>query len=91
MRAPGLLDGIGAVGGASDHLDVRFEFEHRAEPVTNDRMIVGDEDGDHAVSASAPASVSGSRVVTVVPCPGLLTTVSVPPALRARSAMPSSP
>ena len=62
-----LFDRLDAVGRPAHHLDVRLELEHRAETVSNHRMVVGHEHADHALTASGTASVKGSLVVTVVP------------------------
>ena len=51
MGAASLLHSLGAVGRPADHLDVGLELEHGAEPVADHRVVVGDEDADHALSA----------------------------------------
>src|SRR5580704_9517113 len=62
-----LLDGLDAVGCSSHHLDVGLELEHGAETVPDHRMVIGDENAYHALTASGTASVNGSLVVIVVP------------------------
>ena len=74
----GLLDRLGAVGGGADELDVLEPADQAAEAVADDAVVVGEQDADHR----------GTSSVTVVPCPGAESTVSVPPACATRS--PSS-
>ena len=61
-------------------------------------MVVGDQHADHTGTAdlggvaATPASVvTGRCTVMVVPRPGTLSTWKLPPAIRARSAIPTMP
>jgi len=53
------LDRLGAVARLADHLDVRFRLEDQPEAGADERLVVGEQDPNHA----APAP-SGSRALT---------------------------
>jgi DNA-binding transcriptional LysR family regulator len=65
----------------ADHLDVRLGRQHAPQALADDRVVVGQQDPDHA----------GTIALTRVPAPGALSTVSVPPASLTRVRIPSSP
>ncbi len=69
----------------ADHLDIRGRLEQRDDSAADDRMIVGDEHADHAVTRV------GSETTSLVPAPGALTISSSPPTRASRSRMPGSP
>jgi len=45
-----LLDGVDAVDGLADDLDVRLGLQDHPEPRAQELLVVGDEDADHAHS-----------------------------------------
>src|SRR5207245_2058994 len=72
--------------GHSNHLKVPVVLEDGDQSLTHHRVIVHDEDANHAVP-----SRRGTEATTDVPPPGRLSTRSVPPSSRARSRMPRIP
>ncbi len=68
------LEGLGAVLGLADDLDVGLRVEDRGEPGPHERLIVGDEDPDHGAGPS-----TGSRARTPKPPPSRRPHSSVPP------------
>ena len=77
--------GLQAVAGLADHLQVRLGGDHAAQPVAHHRMVVGDEQPDHS------ASPAGMVATTVVPWPGPLSTSRLPRRAATRSRMAVSP
>ena len=61
-----------AVVGLSDDLDVFGALKREPQPFAEHRMIVDEDDPDHAVSRPLPlpARVVGSHTATMVPPPG---------------------
>ena len=45
---PATLDGLDAVDGLADDLDVRLGLQDHPEPRAQELLVVGDEDADHA-------------------------------------------
>jgi hypothetical protein len=55
-RGPaGLPDGVLAVPGLTDNLDVRLEVEDLAQPHADQRLVVGDEDAGVSSGRQQPA------------------------------------
>ena len=75
------------VGGTGDDGDVGLRLEQRREPGAHDLLVVDDERPDHA---GAPAS-SGSIASTANPAPSAAPHENDPPAMVARSRIPTSP
>src|SRR4030095_14841289 len=80
------------------HLEVRFCLPQPPEPFSDDRVVVGQQDGDrfHDVVISHapdgyPRPPNGTCARTVVPLPGSDSRWKVPPTISMRSRMPSSP
>src|SRR5262249_56003250 len=63
-------------------LDVLLRLQEQAKPGAHERVVVDDEDADHG---------RGTSATSVVPAPGLVSTVSRPPSSSTRSRMPTSP
>ena len=61
------VNGLGAVAGLADHLEIRLRRQHGREPVAHHRMIVGEEDANHERRR-------GTSAVIRVPAPGELST-----------------
>ena len=61
--------------------EVRLGAEHAAQALAHHRVVIGEQDPDHA----------GSSARTRVPAPGALRTSTLPPAWPSRSRMPRSP
>src|SRR5262245_44895143 len=61
-----------------------------AQAARHHGMIVGDQNPDHALTLSVRAGI-GNRTTTVTPRPGAPVISISPPAIRARSLMPSRP
>ena len=65
-RASG--DRLGAVGGLADDLDVAARVEQRAQPVAEDRVVVGDQDADgHRVAHGVSERAAAARARRVPP------------------------
>ncbi len=77
---------LGAVGGAGDDGDVRLRAEQRGESLSHDLVVVGDQRPDHEPSPSV-----GSSTSTTKPPPSAAPQENVPPAIVARSRMPTIP
>ena len=60
-QAARLVDGLAAVGGLADHLDVRRRLQQLAKARADQRLVVGDED--------ARAHASGRRAWIAKPPP----------------------
>src|SRR5439155_535350 len=85
MKVAGQPDGLVAVGRFGNHFEA-LALQKRPEPLPDDYVVVGEEDSRwHAIP------FSGTRILSVVPLPGLELIESVPPRLAARSLMPISP
>src|SRR6185295_15691837 len=69
------LHGLLAIGGEGDELHVGQRLDETAEAVSDDAVVVGDEDADHRAGTSSS---------TVVPSPGWECTDSVPCDWRTR-------
>ena len=65
VGARGGVDGGLAVAGLGDDLDVVLEVEERAQALAHDRVVVGEQDADHAGTSSR----------TVVPAPSVESTL----------------
>ena len=63
-EAGGLLDGLDAVGGFGDHVDVGLAREQQAEAGADHRLVVGDKDAD---GAHEPYPLSGRLVMSRKP------------------------
>ena len=68
------LEGDLSVRGFGDHLHIRLTLDQEFQALSQDRVVVGDEDSkgsrhDH-VLLTAIADVAGTRRMTVVPSPG---------------------
>src|SRR6266566_135319 len=68
----------------------RVRLHDTAQPLTDDRVVVGDEDAN---LRGRPAHGFDTGMVTAipVPCPGWPRMISVPPHANARSRMPTNP
>lgn len=73
----GDADRLPAVAGLTDDVDIRFLAEQVAQPVADDAVVVGDHDADR--------HDTGTRTVSVAPCPGVLAMTTVPPSSVTRS------
>src|SRR6266849_5967380 len=73
----------------ADHKEITRTFEQRAQPEPQDRVIVDQQESNRPLRHAPPSALSlrGTRIRTVVPLPGWLSTVAVPPISRARSAI----
>src|SRR5262249_36298217 len=80
----GEVDGFPAIASLADDLHVFLIFEDHAEALTDQGMIVCEQDADHDV-------LRGAQTSMVRPSPGLDSSFNSPPALRARARMPESP
>src|SRR5262245_54216601 len=88
-----------AVAALGDDLDLLVLVEDLAQPLAEDRVIVGEEDAD--LPSHVPASPRdrsgrvvrprGRSTVTTVPCPGAERMTLFPPRILARSAIPLKP
>src|SRR5437879_5655279 len=74
----------------ADHLHVRLHRDDLAQARPHHRMIVGDDDPDHATAPGLPRP-KGMHAVTEVPPCGAARTWTSPPQESARSRMPSNP
>ena len=57
-------DRLGAIGRFRDDLQVGLVVDERAETVTNQRLIVGEEHGDHRRESAAASAVSSGSLAT---------------------------
>src|SRR5207302_11049538 len=78
------------VCGFADHLHVRLHRDDLAQARPHHRMIVRDDDPDHATAPGLPWP-KGMHAVTDVPPCGAAHTPTSPPQESARSRMPSNP
>ena len=78
--------GIGAVAGLADDCEVLVALEHAAQPVTNDRVVVDDQDsgGTHALAPLGGEAIAGTRAEIAVPPPGSDSIDNVPATRFAR-------
>src|SRR5207249_1738909 len=83
-----LLDGLDAVLGFGDDLEVRLAVEKQLQPGADDPVVVRNHD-PHSPSPSVMSR--GTSSLTLVPLPGLESNSSLPPTSRARSRMPDMP
>ena len=65
MRAQGLVDGLDAVGGLGDHLEIVLGLQDRSQPAAQERLVVGDQELDHGSSGSLIDQPSRPRRRTV--------------------------
>src|SRR6185369_10877210 len=85
-------DRVSAVVGLGDHFDIELFLDKAAQPVTDDFVIVGDNDPDaHGEAPSLTASCNCAARVTRVPQPGVDSTVISPPRWSTRSRMLNRP
>ncbi len=87
LQRGGAIDALAAVGGLAGDVDVRLGLERGTQTVTDDGVIVDDEETDHCGS---PWS-AGTVALTAVPSPGVLSISSEPPTPRRRCLMLLSP
>ena len=85
---PRELDRLLAVGGLGDDRDVVLAVEQRAEAGAHHRLVVGEQDRDHA---GRPRVRAGSVASTRQPPLGAGPASSVPPSAAARSRIPRTP
>src|SRR6202034_1711201 len=72
----------------ADQLEIIFRADEIAQPVQDNRMVVGQYDSGFAHAADlCPSRVMRAKIV--VPAPGAVSTSSVPPTSASRSRMPS--
>ena len=83
---PGNLDGLGAVGGRADDLQVGLGVQDRGESVADHLLVVGDDRAGHR---SAPGV--GRLAHTRSPPSGDGSVTRVPPRKAARSRIPARP
>src|SRR5680860_643799 len=83
----GAQDGLVGGAGLGDDLQVVMGLQHGAQAGADDLVVIDEHHPDH-VASSVPMGTS-SR--TVVPCPGVLMTLSSAPSASARSRMLSKP
>ena len=81
------LDGLAPVGCLGDDLDIGLGVEDEPEAAAHERLVVGEQDADHA-DAGVP---SGSRARTVNPSRSARAASSSPPSMATRSRIPTSP
>ena len=71
FSAPDLLDGVEAVGGLADDLEVVLGVEDHAEAGAHERLVVGDQQPDaHATLNSRAADGSAARTRQPPPSAG---------------------
>src|SRR5262249_14360289 len=87
-QSAGQLDGRRAVGGLADDFQVVLGVEQRPESGPHQRLVVGEQDPDHAGPSSAP---SGKVARTAKPPASLGAACSAPPSPVTRSRMPRRP
>ncbi len=80
----GERDRLDAGGRLAQHLELGVAGEDPAQPVAHDRVVVGDQQRDHAGTAGTLAEIA-------VPSPGVDSTASAPPTPCTRWRMPVSP
>ena len=88
------VEGLGAVGGLADDVEVGIAGEHAAEAVADHRMVVDDHQPDRAHGAGAadePAAIAGTRADSAVPPPGSDSIASDPATRATRWRMPLRP
>src|SRR4029453_17385625 len=73
-----------SIGGLGDDRDAGHPFQKHPDALTGERLVVGDENADHA---GAPGSVTRTRK----PAPGRVSKSTPPPNSSSRRRMPSSP
>src|SRR6185437_11960423 len=77
--------GLGAGFGLAHDLHVLLGVDDHREPATDERLVVGDEDGDHG------SALSGRRARTQKPPAGSGPAWSSPPNSATRSRIPTRP
>ena len=77
-----------AVGGFASKGNIVAIGKDMLQPLTQNRVIVGNQCADHAPS---PAAGYGMLASMRVPLPGSLSTSRLPPSRPTRSRMPSMP
>lgn len=77
---------VGAGGLVDDDDEVAGGLEHRPQALSDDGVVVGHEDSDHA-----PAPSRGIRTDTSVPPPGSAMIAALPPSSAARARRPGMP
>src|SRR5437899_4075217 len=82
------LEGFAPVRRLRDHVDPADLAQHRADALTNQGVVLGEQDTQ---GSGGHGSVRGNRAHTVVPVPGWESIRKSPPSSRTRSSMPSSP
>jgi hypothetical protein len=70
------VDGLGAVLGLGDHVQVVFGLEDHPKPGAHERLVVRDQDADGHASTPAP---SGSRAWMTYPLPSGMEARNSPP------------
>ena len=85
LALDGFVDRLDSVAASADDLDVGLGVEDQAEAVADERLIVGEQDGDHCAPRSA------ARAWTVQPSLGRRPVRESPPQSATRSRMPTSP
>jgi peptidoglycan/LPS O-acetylase OafA/YrhL len=89
--AAGQVDGLPAVEGLADDVDVRLGVEDQPEARPDQGLVVGEQHPDaHGVTGSRSAA-AGRTACTANPPSGDGCAVTVPPAAAARSRMPTMP
>src|SRR5262249_52972542 len=83
----GEADGVVAVGGLADDVDVVLGVEDHAEPGSDEFLVVDDEHFD----APVPLALRGIRATTANPPSGRYRASSWPPKSATRSRMPTIP
>src|SRR5918992_643466 len=80
-----------AVACLPDHLDVGLRVKQRPDPGPHQRLVVGQQHLDHALSFSLRAAGTGSRAHTRKPPPAAGPAANSPPSAAARSRIPGMP
>src|SRR4029079_18456772 len=75
----------------ADHLDVGLGLEHAPQPRTQDGVVVDDHDADAHGAPSSRLLRAGTSATSVVPWPGVYSSVSVPRTSVTRSRIPLRP
>src|SRR5215472_17613007 len=94
---PGEGEGLVAVTGLADHLEIRHRVEHRPQTSADHEVVVRQQHPDgHGPVAPLPVAAGivrrvGSCTATVVPSPGALSMESEPPSAFTRSRMAARP
>ena len=85
------VDGLGAVAGLGDDLEVGRCVEHEAQAVADDRVVVGEQDPGLERDGHRPSPSTGTSSRTSVPGLDASGSPGCPPTSSARSRIPAMP